>query len=87
MVLAVNFSRRVPVQRLMTTDMVVILLECFEFSFKIRRIPKGDTVKVLPPNRSNQSLDEGMRYRDIWDGLNLLDPKNSQVGLPSVILE
>ncbi len=60
----------------MNTFMVVILLERVEFSFKILSIPKENTVKVFTPNRSNQSLNEGMRHRGIRDGLNLVPTNN-----------
>ena len=62
-------------------------LEGVEFSFKIQRIPKEDTVEVFTPDRSNQSLNEGMRNGDIRYGLNFPDLENPQVGLPSVITE
>jgi hypothetical protein len=61
----------------MNTDMVVVLQERVEFSFKIQRLPEEDTVEVFTPYRSNQSLNEGMRNGGIRDGFNLLDPKNS----------
>jgi len=48
---------------------------------------EGYTVKVFPPSGFNQSLDEGMRYRSIREGLDFPDFENPQVGLPSVILE
>jgi hypothetical protein len=85
--LATNFSRRAPIQRLMNTGLVVILQEPAEFSFQILRAPQEDAVKVFSPNGSNQSLDEGMRYRAIRDGFDFPDLENPQVGLPSVISE
>ena len=85
--LATNFSRRAPIQRLVNTGMVVVLLEPGEFSFQVLRVPEEDAVKVFPPNGSNQSLYEGMRYRGIRDGLDFSDLENPQVGLPSVISE
>ena len=71
----------------MNAGIVVILQERAKFSFKVLRIPEEDTVKVFPTNRSNQSFNERMRYRGIWDGLDCLDLENPQVGLPSVIPE
>ncbi len=55
---------------------VVVLSELHEFSIKVASIPKVDTVKVFTTNRSNQSLNEGMRQRCIRDGPNLIDAKN-----------
>ena len=56
-----NFIGRVPIQRLMNTVLVVVEQERVEFSFKVRRIPKEGVVKVFTTNRSDQSLNKGMR--------------------------
>ena len=82
-----NFIGRVPVQRLMNTVLVVVLYERVEFSLKILSIPKEGVVKVFTTNRSDQSLNKGMRKRCIRDGLNLINVQNPQVGLPSVVQE
>ena len=58
--LAANFSGYVPIERLMSAGMVVIMKKRAEFSFEVLRIPKEDAIKVFPPNGSNQSLHEGM---------------------------
>ncbi len=82
-----NFIRRVPVQRLMNTVLVVVVHERIEFSFKILRIPEEDLVKVFTTNGSDQSLNKGMRTRCIRDSLNLINVQNPQVGLPLVVQE
>ena len=82
-----NFIGRVPVQRLMNPIPVVVLPEVHEFSLKVLSIPKEDVIKIFSANGSDESLDEGMRYRGIRDGLNLVYTKNPQVRLPLVILE
>ena len=65
--LAANFSGCVPIERLMSAGMVVKMKKRAKFSFKVLRIPEEDTVKVFPSDRSNQSLNKGMRYRCIQD--------------------
>ena len=85
--LTTNFSRRASIQRLMNTGTVVILQEPAEFSLQVLRVPEEDAIKVFPPNGSNQSFYEGMRYRDIQDVLDFSDLENPQVGLPSVMSE
>jgi hypothetical protein len=44
-------------------------------------------VEILAANGPDESLHEGMRERGIRDGLDLLDPQDAQIGLPSVICE
>ena len=66
---------------------VVVLPEFHEFSLKIPSIPKEEAIKVFATNGSDEALNEGMRYRCIWDGLNLVYTKNPQVRLPLVIQE
>ena len=82
-----NFIGRVPVQRLMNPIPVVVLPEVHEFSLKVLSIPKEDVIKVFTANGSDEPLDEGIRYRCIWDGLNLVYTKNPQVRLPLVMQE
>jgi len=60
----------------MNTGMVVIPQEPAGFSFQVLRVPEEDAVKVFPPNGSNQSFYEGMRYRGIRDGLDFSDLEN-----------
>ncbi|MGB5717855.1 MAG: hypothetical protein WBN81_12260 [Gammaproteobacteria bacterium] len=43
------------------TMSVVILTECFQFSFQVTGIPEEHLVKELPTNGSDQPFDEGMR--------------------------
>jgi hypothetical protein len=66
---------------------VVILSELFQFPLQIADIPKEDVVKVFTTNRSDQSLNKGMRTRGIRDSLNLINVQNPQVGVPSVVQE
>ncbi len=40
---------------------VVVLPKVHEFSLKVANIPKEGAVRVFTTNRSNQSLNEGMR--------------------------
>jgi len=64
-----NFIGRVPIQRLMNTVLVVVAHERVEFSLKVLSIPKEGVVKVFTTNRSDQSLNKGMRARGIRDGV------------------
>ena len=40
---------------------IVILTECFQFSFQVTGIPEEHLIKVLTTNGSDQPFDEGMR--------------------------
>ncbi len=57
--------------------LVVVLPEGIKFSLKVGSIPKKEAIKVLTPNRTNQSLDERMRCRCIGDTLDFLYIENS----------
>ena len=53
----------------MSPVLIVVLPEITEFLFKILSIPKENVVKVFTTNRSDQSLNKGMRARGIRDGV------------------
>ena len=44
-------------------------------------------IKVFATNGPDQSLNKGMRKRGVRDSLNLINARNPQVGLPSVVQE
>jgi hypothetical protein len=71
-----NFIGCVTVQGLMNTVLDVVLYERVEFSLKVLSIPKEGVVKVFTTNRSDQSLNKGMRTRGLRDGLNLINVQN-----------
>ena len=64
---------------------VIVLPEVCEFSLKALSIPKEGVIKIFTANSSDESLNEGVRYRHIRNGLDLIYTKNSQVRLPLVI--
>ena len=43
------------------TMSIVILAECFQFSFQVTAIPEEHLIKVFRTNSSDQPFDEGMR--------------------------
>ena len=65
--------------------LVVVLSECIKFSLKVGSIPEKEAIKVLTPNRTNQSFDAWMRRRRIGNALDFLDVKDPKIGLPMVI--
>ena len=40
---------------------IVILLECFQFSFEVTGLPEKCLIEVFTTNSPDQSFDEGMR--------------------------
>ena len=64
---------------------VVVLPEVCEFLRKVLGIPKVGVIKIFTANSSDESLNEGVRYRHIWNGLDLINIENPQVRLPLVI--
>jgi hypothetical protein len=65
--------------------LVVVLPEICEFSLKVLSIPKEGVVKIFTAIGSDESLNEGMRYRRVGDGLYFVCAEYSQVRLPLVI--
>ena len=65
--------------------LVVVLSEGIKFSLKVGSIPEKEAIKVLTPNRTNQSFDKWMRRRSVGDALDFLDVKYPKIGLPLVI--
>jgi hypothetical protein len=70
---------------LMDPFSVVVLPEVCEFSLEVLSIPKAGVIKIFTANSPDKSLNEGVRYRHIRNGLDLIYTKNSQVRLPLVI--
>lgn len=68
--------RRQSAERLMNPLLVVVLFESIKFSLEVSCIPKKMAIKVLMPNRTNQSLDEWMRGRRIGNALDFFDVKD-----------
>ena len=71
----------------MNTVPVVVFLELQQFLLKITSIPERYVIKTLPPDRPNETFDEGMRERYIGHGLHLRDLENPQISLPAMELE
>ena len=69
--------RRQSVVRLMNPLLVIVLSIGIKFSLKIGSIPEKEAIKVLTPNRTNQSFNERMRRRRIGNTLDLLYVENS----------
>ena len=61
----------------MSPLLVVVLFEGIKFSLKVGSIPEKEAIKVLTPNRTNQSFNERMRRRRIGNTLDLLYVENS----------
>ena len=57
----------------MASAVVVIYFEIAQLPRQIDRIPEEQSIKILTPNRPDQSFDERMRNGDVWNRLNLID--------------
>ena len=66
---------------------IVIVLELFQLSLEITRIPEQDVVKEFAANCADQSLDKWMGPRHIGETLDLSNIKDAEIGLPAVIGE
>ena len=71
----------------MITAVIVIILECFKLSLQIDRVPEQRLIKKLTANGPDQAFDEWVRDWGIGDGSDWFNLKNTEVRLPSVILE
>ena len=69
----------------MASDAIVIDSEFFQLPCQIDGIPEENTIKVLTPNRADQSFNERMENRNVRDRLDLLNPEHAQVREPTVI--
>ena len=63
---------------------IVIISEFVQFPRQVGRVPEEHAIKILAPNRPDQSFNERMRHRDVRDRLDLLDIAHAQVGKPTV---
>ena len=68
----------------MRSVFIIILLEIDEFRLQINRRPEQRPVQVLPPNRADQALYEGMGKRHIRNCFDFLYFEYSKIGLPSM---
>ena len=68
----------------MRSVFIIILLEIDEFRFQINRCPEQRPVEVLPPNRADQALYEGMGKRHVRNCFDFLYFEYSKIGLPSM---
>ena len=66
---------------------VVIVSELSQLPRQVHRVPEKHAIQVLAPDRADQALNEGMRNRDVWNRLDLLDLEDAQVGQPTVEAE
>jgi hypothetical protein len=71
----------------MNAVMVVIVPKLAELPLQTSRVPEQNMIEKLPPYSAYQPLNEGMRHRNFGDGLDFVNFKDTQVCLPSVILE
>ena len=53
-----------------------------ELALQVDGVPEEYLVEILSPNRANEALNERMRQRHIWNGFDLVDVEDTQVGLP-----
>ena len=56
----------------MSSVFIIILLEIDEFRLQINRRPEQRPVQVLPPNRADQALYEGMGKRHVRNCFDFL---------------
>jgi hypothetical protein len=82
-----DFCRCIAAERSVHTMSVVIVPIFFPLSLQVAGVPEERMVKIFTANGSDMSLNEGVRYRRIRNGLDLIYIKNSQVRLPLVIQE
>ena len=52
---------------------IVVIPEVIELSREVNRVPEERAIKILSPNRPNQSFDERVRNRRVRNRLNFLD--------------
>ena len=79
--IAADRIRHQSVDRLMNPLLVVVSSEGVKFSLKVGSIPAKEAIKVLTPNRSDQSLNERMRRRRIRDTFDFIDVEDPLIGL------
>jgi len=65
--------RCVPVERAVHAMRVVISSECVQLPRQVERVPEKYAVEILAAHRADQPFDERVRYRDVWNQLDLLD--------------
>ena len=82
-----DFRRRIAAKGAVDTVAVEIHLETSQLFLQVNDVPEERVVEKLPTNGPDEPLHERMRERHKRDGLDLLDPQDAQVGLPSVIFE
>ena len=68
----------------MTTASVVISFEFAQLARQIDCIPEEHALKILAPNRADQSFNERMRNWNVGNRLDLFDLEHAQVGQPTV---
>ena len=68
----------------MTTVTIVVSLEFAQLPRQIDCIPEEHAIKILAPNRADQSFNERMRNWDVRNWLDLFDLDHAQVGKPTV---
>jgi hypothetical protein len=70
-----------------TAILIVEGLVVLELQLEIALVPKPDPIEILTTDGSDQSLDERMRTGCSGNGLELVDFKHPQVGLPALKAE
>lgn len=71
----------------MNTVAVVVFPESQQLVLKGTGIPEKYVIKTFPPDCPDEAFDEWVRYRHAGHGLDLLDLKDSEVGLPAMEFE
>ena len=56
--------------------LIVVVTVRIEFPREVRGVPEENLTQVLTANGSNQMLDERMKNRNVWNGLDLFDIEN-----------
>src|SRR5260370_19618883 len=68
----------------MSSVAIIVILKIEQLRLEVGRAPEQDAVEVLAPNRSDQSLDEGMRKRHVRNSLDFSYPEYPKISLPLV---
>jgi hypothetical protein len=66
----------------MSSVAIVVMLEIDELGFQVGCTPKQHSIEVLAPDGADQPLDEGVRERDVGNGLDFGHFQDPKVGLP-----
>jgi len=76
--------RRGAIQRPVNSMLVAVVSKGLELAREIDRVPEKRVIQEFAPDRSDQTLNEWMRDRNVGHGLDLFDREHAQVGEPAM---